>query len=158
MCRSSCQDVFCKKGVLKNFTKFTGKHLCQSLFFNKVLGLLQLKFWSVFDIFDPRIFQHSVTEISSYRNQEISVLIDHYSKEKTSSYRSVTINQVGDIDGVAAIEEWPGFHKYMFKKQKAKEEKFQMNLMNCKNEKERHFSCSRDLFWCTQVIFNMLKW
>ena len=158
MCRSSRPDVFCKKGVLRNFTKFTGKHLCQSLFFNKVLGLLQLKFWSVFDIFDPRIFQHSVTEISSYRNQEISVLIDHYSKEKTSSYRSVTINQVGDIDGVAAIEEWPGFHKYMFKKQKAKEEKFQMNLMNCKNEKERHFSCSRDLFWCTQVIFNMLKW
>ena len=28
-----------KKGVLKNFTKFTGKHLCQSLFFNKVAGL-----------------------------------------------------------------------------------------------------------------------
>ena len=25
--------------VLKNFTKFTGKHLCQSLFFNKVAGL-----------------------------------------------------------------------------------------------------------------------
>ena len=28
-----------KKGVLKNFTKFTGKHLCQSLLFNKVGGL-----------------------------------------------------------------------------------------------------------------------
>ena len=27
-------EVFCKKGVLRNFTKFTGKHLCQSLFFN----------------------------------------------------------------------------------------------------------------------------
>ena len=27
------------KGVLKNFAKFTGKHLCQSLFFNKVSGL-----------------------------------------------------------------------------------------------------------------------
>ena len=25
-----------KKGVLRNFAKFTGKHLCQSLFFNKV--------------------------------------------------------------------------------------------------------------------------
>ena len=24
-----------KKGVLKNFAKFTGKHWCQSLFFNK---------------------------------------------------------------------------------------------------------------------------
>ena len=36
--RSSCPDVFCKKGVLRNFAKFTGK-LCQSLFFNKVTGL-----------------------------------------------------------------------------------------------------------------------
>ena len=26
--------VFCKKGVLRNFVKFTGKHLYQSLFFN----------------------------------------------------------------------------------------------------------------------------
>ena len=28
-----------KKGVLRNFAKFTGKHLCQSLFFNKVADL-----------------------------------------------------------------------------------------------------------------------
>ena len=35
--RSSRPEVFCKKGVLRNFTKFTGKHLCQSLFFNKGL-------------------------------------------------------------------------------------------------------------------------
>ena len=28
-----------KKSVLKKFTKFTGKHLCQSLFFNKVADL-----------------------------------------------------------------------------------------------------------------------
>ena len=27
------------RGVLENFTKVTGKHLCQSLFFNKVAGL-----------------------------------------------------------------------------------------------------------------------
>ena len=31
-------DVFYKKGVLKNFAKFTGKHLHQSLFFKKVSG------------------------------------------------------------------------------------------------------------------------
>ena len=32
-----------RKGVFRNFAKFTGKHLCQSLFFNKVAGLsLQL--------------------------------------------------------------------------------------------------------------------
>ena len=34
--RSSRLEVFCKKGVLRNLAKFTGKHLCQSLFFNKV--------------------------------------------------------------------------------------------------------------------------
>ena len=28
-----------KKGVFRNFAKFIGKHLCQSLFFNKVVGL-----------------------------------------------------------------------------------------------------------------------
>ena len=32
-------EVFCKKGVLRNFVKFTGKHLCQSLLFNKAAGL-----------------------------------------------------------------------------------------------------------------------
>ena len=38
-CRSSRPEVFCKKGVFKNFTKFTGKHLRQNLFFNKVAGV-----------------------------------------------------------------------------------------------------------------------
>ena len=28
-----------KKGVLENLAEFTGKHLCQSLFLNKVSGL-----------------------------------------------------------------------------------------------------------------------
>ena len=32
-------EVFRKKSVLKYFTKFTGKHQCQSLFFNKVTCL-----------------------------------------------------------------------------------------------------------------------
>ena len=34
--------MFCKKGVLRNFTTFTRKHLCQSLFFKKVAGLRPL--------------------------------------------------------------------------------------------------------------------
>ena len=37
--RSSHPEVFCKKGVLRNFAKFTGKHLCQRPFFNKVVAL-----------------------------------------------------------------------------------------------------------------------
>ena len=37
-CRSS-HRCFLKKGVLKNIAKFTGKHLCQSLFLNKAAVL-----------------------------------------------------------------------------------------------------------------------
>ena len=48
--RSSRPDVFCKKSNLRNFTKFTGKHLCQRLFFNKIADLrsatlLKKKLW-----------------------------------------------------------------------------------------------------------------
>ena len=43
-------EVFFKKGVLRIFTKFIGKHLCQRLFFNKVAGprpatLLKKSLW-----------------------------------------------------------------------------------------------------------------
>ena len=34
--RSSRPEVFCEKGVLRNFAKFTGKHLCQGLFLMKL--------------------------------------------------------------------------------------------------------------------------
>ena len=37
--RTSHRRCSIKKGVLKNFTKFTGRLLCQSLFFNQVAGL-----------------------------------------------------------------------------------------------------------------------
>ena len=33
--KSSRPEVFCEKVVLRNFTKLSGKHLCQSFFFNK---------------------------------------------------------------------------------------------------------------------------
>ena len=48
--RSSLLEVLCKKGVPRNFAKFTGKHLCQTLFFDKVAGLrsatlLKMRLW-----------------------------------------------------------------------------------------------------------------
>ena len=36
-------EVFCEKGVPRNFTKLTGKYLCESPFFNNVAGLTK---WS----------------------------------------------------------------------------------------------------------------
>ena len=42
--RSSRPEMFCKKGILRNLTKFTGKHLCQSLFF-RLVTLLKKRLW-----------------------------------------------------------------------------------------------------------------
>ena len=37
--RSSRPEVLCKEDILRNFARLTGKHLCQSLLFNKAGGL-----------------------------------------------------------------------------------------------------------------------
>ena len=49
-CRSSHRRCSVKMGALRNFAKVTGKHLWQSLFFNKVAGvrsanLLKMSLW-----------------------------------------------------------------------------------------------------------------
>ena len=43
--RISRPEVFCKKDVLKSFSKLTVKHVCQSIFFNKVLKVLSLQLY-----------------------------------------------------------------------------------------------------------------
>ena len=43
--RSSHQGCSMEKDVLRNFTKFTAKHLCQSLFLNKFAGLMPATLW-----------------------------------------------------------------------------------------------------------------
>ena len=54
-------EVFYKKGVLKNFAKFTEKHLRQSLFFNKVAGL---QFCEV----SKNIFFHRASPVCAFVN------------------------------------------------------------------------------------------
>ena len=46
--RSSHRRYSVKQGAIRNFAKFTGKHLCQSLFFHKVFNkasLLKKRLW-----------------------------------------------------------------------------------------------------------------
>ena len=76
--RSSRLEVFSRKGGLRNFAKFTGKHLCQNLFFNKVAGQGNFSFWEQGFIqwnekeFKQRmrvsrqIFKYILTEIGEY--------------------------------------------------------------------------------------------
>ena len=79
--RSSRQRCSVKKGVLRNFLKFTGKHLCQSLFFNKVAGsacnfikketLAQLFSCEFYEISKNPFFTEHVWATASLRQRSI---------------------------------------------------------------------------------------
>ena len=77
--RSSCPEVFCKKGVLCNFVKFTGKHLWQTvcsyhvtyafqsestldicLNVKELLARSRRKIWSLSDCCRTRTYNHLV--------------------------------------------------------------------------------------------------
>ena len=70
-CRSSRREVFCRKGVLRNLAKFTGKHLWQSLFFNKVAGLIEKE--ALAQVFSCEFCQIS-KNIFSYRTPPMAYL------------------------------------------------------------------------------------
>ena len=52
--RSSHRRCSVRKDVLRNFAKFTGKHLCQGLFFNKVVGYFTL-IWNLLSHFNEKV-------------------------------------------------------------------------------------------------------
>ena len=80
--KSSHQRCSMQKGVLRNFTKFTGKHLCQSPFFNKVASLkpaisLKMRLWHrcfpvIFTKFlrTPFYIEHLQTTASTFSKVE----------------------------------------------------------------------------------------
>ena len=78
--RSSRPEVFSKKGVLRYFTKFTGKHLCQSVFFNKVAGLRP-----------ATLLKKTLAQVFSCEFSEIS--------KNNFSYRTPPVAASGDIKG-----------------------------------------------------------
>ena len=63
--RNSHQRCSIKIGILKNFVKFTLKHLCQSFFFNKVKTLVQVFSSGFCKIFKNNfIIEHLRTTVS----------------------------------------------------------------------------------------------
>ena len=98
--RSSHLEVFCKKGVLRNFAKFIGKHLCQSLFFNKVAGrkpacLLKKRLMPTGEIYAVSISDKvKYTEAASgsvLLYKKVFLEIFQYSQENTSVAISFSI-------------------------------------------------------------------
>ena len=62
--RSSRPEVFCKKSVLRNFAKLTGKHLCQNLFLSKITGLIRKE--TLTQVFSCEFFEISKNTTISY--------------------------------------------------------------------------------------------
>ena len=72
-----------KKGVIKNFAKFTTKHLCQSLIFNKVAGL-SLWILRIFqNIFFGELLQVTLSVLS-----ELLQLLTTHSKQPRRSFET----------------------------------------------------------------------
>ena len=99
--------MFCKKGDLKNFTKFTGKDLCRSLLFDKVSDLshatllkkrLQRRFFPVNitkflrTAFFTEYLQWLLLEVLC---KKLLGEISHYPEENTCD--EVIFSQVSDI-------------------------------------------------------------
>ena len=72
--RSSRPEVFLEKGALRSFAKFTGKHLCQSLFFNKVAGLRPVSGGAAFSGTLAQVFSSRFCEISKSTFNTLKVL------------------------------------------------------------------------------------
>ena len=91
--RSSRPKVFCKRGVLKNFANFTGRHLCQNLFLNKIAGLrpatlLKKRLWH--RCF-PVNFLKFLKNTFSYRTPPVaasdySLNVEHWTKPQLLSH------------------------------------------------------------------------
>ena len=84
--------MFCKKGVLKNFVKFTGKHLCQSLFFSSACSfieketLAQVFSCELCEIFLYKHFFYRTHTVTAFEMINLSILVKAYSG--TPSYKN----------------------------------------------------------------------
>ena len=63
--RNSRLEVFCKKRSLKNLAKLTGKHLCRSLFLNKV-SCNFIKKETLTEVFFPYTFFPRTTPMAAF--------------------------------------------------------------------------------------------
>ena len=86
------KEVFYEKGVLKNFAKFIGKYLCQSLFFIKVAlsacnfikkatltQVFSCEFWKIFkDFFFTEHLETASNFTSNLTNKKLVIWQDFF--------------------------------------------------------------------------------
>ena len=86
--RSNHQSCSVRKGVLRNFTKFTGKHMYQSLFFNKAAGLFHRTPLADASYYQSELSLHSklVSLLCSRK-----ILVCHYHTENRANINYVWV-------------------------------------------------------------------
>ena len=87
--RSSRPEVFCKKVVLRNFAKSTGKCLCQIHFFNKVAGL-RTEFC---EIYNYTFFYKTPTVAAAFVGIKSDHLKSHTNTVNNTSLKAVYVSQ-----------------------------------------------------------------
>ena len=71
--RSSHPEVFSERGVLLNFGKFTEKHICRSLFFNKVAGWKPFLRTPILKNICEQVLKHQCRSLSLIKLQALRV-------------------------------------------------------------------------------------
>ena len=69
--RNSRPEVFCKKRVLRNFAKFTGKRLCHSLFLNNFIKKETQVFSCEFCEISKNTFIHRTPPVAASENIQL---------------------------------------------------------------------------------------
>ena len=86
-------EVFFQKGVLKNFPIFTGKHLCHSLFYNKVVGLKP-------ETLLKRILWHRCFSVNLRNFSEHDLFIEHppVAASESHSFTDIDVFHTPQLD------------------------------------------------------------
>ena len=84
------QKEFCKKGVVRNLAKFTGKHLCKNLFFNKVADLrLNIKREALAQVFSCEFCEISKNTFST---EHLGTTASAFCAESLPGYSEMGLN------------------------------------------------------------------
>ena len=101
--RSSRPEVFCKKGVLRNFAKFTEKHSCQSL---KKEALAQVFFCEFCEI-SKNNFPYRTPPVVASILATVLLHLNFFMTEATIIYKPAHWFEIS-ID-LSRANQWPGF-------------------------------------------------
>ena len=103
--RSSRPEVLCKKSVLRNFAKFTGKHLCQSLLPECLRTPISFFFFSIF--FPEQIYTKvqsaTITGINKYKKTHYKQLKKKYKEIKLKKRKSLPTHPVCFSQGIIKL-------------------------------------------------------